>query len=61
MLSKLYGRDPSEERRYSPPVCIGTEERIIAGNPDGAHVSTSYVERQNLLSLIHISEPTRPY
>ena len=37
-----------DERRYSPPECIGVEVREIAGSPDPAHISTSYVERQNL-------------
>ncbi len=48
MLQKLYGSDPSDERRYSPPVCIGAESKVIRGEPDKAHISTSYVERQNL-------------
>jgi hypothetical protein len=48
MLIKLYGPNPSAERRYSPPVCVGANARVIQGNPDTAHISTSYVERQNL-------------
>lgn len=48
MLIKLYGPDPESERRYSPSQCIGIEKRVIQGKPDDAHVSTSYVERQNL-------------
>lgn len=48
MLVKLYGQAPEGQRRYSPPVCIGTKRQRIIGKPDPAHVSTSYVERSNL-------------
>jgi hypothetical protein len=48
MLVKLYGEDKSEEKRYSPAKCIGCETNVVTGNPDPEHVSTSYVERQNL-------------
>jgi hypothetical protein len=34
--------------RYSPAECIGTRSEIIQGDPDPAHINTSYVERQNL-------------
>ncbi|MDQ6886231.1 MAG: IS1 family transposase [Gemmatimonadota bacterium] len=48
MLVKIYGQSPEGERRYSPAVCLGIEKHPIMGNPDPDHVSTSYVERQNL-------------
>jgi hypothetical protein len=48
MPIKLYGIDPEEERRYSPPRCIGTDVRVVTGAPDPYYMSTSYVERQNL-------------
>src|SRR6185437_7314247 len=51
MLVKLYGNPPSEaeaHRRYSPSPCIGAKRDTITGNPDPEHISTSYVERQNL-------------
>jgi IS1 family transposase len=48
-LVKLYGASPeSMKGRYSPADCIGARKDAIEGNPDMAHVSTSYVERQNL-------------
>jgi IS1 family transposase len=47
-LVKLYGPTPSPPGRYSPAQCTGTRKRVRAGNPDMAHVSTSYVERHNL-------------
>lgn len=36
------------ETRYSPARCIGCEMKTVNGNPDPMHVSTSFVERQNL-------------
>jgi IS1 family transposase len=47
-LVKLYGEAPEAEKRYSPPICTGTHKTRIEGHPDPRHVSTSYVERQNL-------------
>jgi hypothetical protein len=48
MLVKIYGSDPEAEKRYSPAQCIACETHRIAGNPDPKHISTSYIERQNL-------------
>ena len=51
MLVKLYGGPSGEqghERKYSPAVCTGIKKRRIEGSPDPRHVSTSYVERNNL-------------
>ena len=49
MLVKLYGKaQDGPETRYSPAVCLGTKRNIIHGDPDPAHISTSYVERSNL-------------
>ena len=48
MLVKIYGAAPEGQRRYSPAVCTGSRKYKVAGNPDPKHVSTSYVERQNL-------------
>jgi IS1 family transposase len=48
MLVKIYGRDPTGEKRYSPAECIGAVKHRVEGNPDPKHVSTSYAERQNL-------------
>jgi len=48
MLIKQYGEPVGALGRYSPGECIGAEQRRVEGRPDKAHVSTSYVERQNL-------------
>ena len=47
-LHKLYGAPEATEARYSPATCIGCDMKTISGVPDPKHVSTSYVERQNL-------------
>lgn len=49
-LVKIFGdtHGKSAARRYSPPPCIGAKKVRVEGNPDPAHVSTSFVERQNL-------------
>jgi IS1 family transposase len=47
ILQKIYGHPMENETRYSPAKCIGIEMREVSGNPDPAHVSTSYVERHN--------------
>src|SRR5437868_8825961 len=47
-LIKLYGEVPHPAGRYSPAQINGTKTFCCAGNPDPDHISTSYVERQNL-------------
>ena len=48
MLIKQYTNDREGEVRYSPAECTGTRMIRITGTPDEQHISTSFVERQNL-------------
>ena len=57
VLQKLYGADPEPQKRYSPAKYIGVRAETITGSPNPKHVSTSYVERQNL--TMHLRRFTR--
>jgi hypothetical protein len=58
-VGESLGADATEEKRYSPTVCTGCKKEARIGNPDEKHISTSYIERQNLTMRMQMRGFTR--
>lgn len=58
-IVKYYEAEPIGPGRYSPPQVVGVDVAPIWGDPDPAHISTSFVERQNLTMRMAIRRLTR--
>jgi IS1 family transposase len=58
ILNKIY-EGGHHQGRYSPPKFKGATRITKQGRPDAGHISTSYVERQNLTMRMHMRRFTR--
>jgi len=59
-IVKTYGHEEvSDNRRYSAPEFVSSEKKVITGNPDESLISTSYVERLNATTRLHMRRLTR--
>ena len=59
-IIKTYGTESVEgQRRYSQPEFVSAEKKVIAGQPNFDLISTSYIERLNATTRLHMRRLTR--
>jgi IS1 family transposase len=59
-IVKTYGHEEtSDHRRYSAPKFVSSEKKTVIGNPDERLISTSYIERLNATTRLHMRRLTR--
>jgi IS1 family transposase len=58
-IIKTYGHEVSADNRYSQPEVTGIDKKIVSGAPDFDLISTSYVERLNATTRLHMRRLTR--
>jgi IS1 family transposase len=60
-IIKTYEHDHAQhpELKYSAPKFVSVEKRIVTGSPDMDLISTSYIERLNATTRLHMRRLTR--
>jgi IS1 family transposase len=59
-IIKTYGSETSNDNcRYSQPEFVSAEKKVICGSPNIDLISTSYIERLNATTRLHMRRLTR--